>query len=246
MEKTTSELEELHGLLLEYSEALAKIKKYSGNGYYKNKIKQLFIRINHSVKKVRRLIIGNSYFTEIEMLILVFIDKSVSVEKKEELWEKIELKWQDLALDLKPTQNEEIQTIPTEIISGEVRSDLEEAMRASKNACFLSSVVMCRRAYEGALTAKYKELEGKEPLKSIVCKNCKNTVKGNMHFGIVELHKWAVEKKIIPSKFRDVGFLVPNMGAGGAHPDETFPRDETVAKISITTTFALLKQIYSK
>src|SRR3989344_5678803 len=163
MEKTTSELEELHGLLFKYSEALTKIKRYSGHSYYKNMIRQLFIKINHSVKKARRFMTGNANFTEIEGLIFAFIDKSASVEKKEELWEKIELKWQDLALDLEPTQNEEIQTIPIEIISGEVRSDLEEAMRASKNAFFLSSVVMCRRAYEGALIEKYKEVEKKSP-----------------------------------------------------------------------------------
>lgn len=246
MGKAANELGDLHSLIQEYSETISKVKKYPGHSYYKNKVKSLFLKINHSVKKAHRLVNGNNNFTEIECLILEFIDKSVSIEKKEELCESIELKWQDLTLDLENMQNEEIGDIPKEITSEDVRLDLEEAMKAHQSGCFLSSVVMCRRAYEGALITTYKELEKKDPLKNLVCKNCKNIVKGNMFFGIVELHNWAVEKKIISDKFKDIGFLVPNIGAGGAHPSEKFPRDTTVAKISIATTIALLKQVYLK
>jgi hypothetical protein len=105
-------------------------------------------------------------------------------------------------------------------------------------------MVMCRRAYEGALISKYKQIENKEPIKNINCKTCKNIVKANVYLGIVELHNWAVEKKIIPDKFKDIGFLIPNLGAGGAHPTESFPRDSEVADVAITTVIALLKQIY--
>lgn len=180
-------------------------------------------------------------------MILNLIDDKSEIKEKQNILQNIELKWQDLRLDLdniKPMN--ETHKIPAEIPYTDVRFDLEESVHDYQNGCFLSSIVMCRRAYEGALISKYKQIENKDPVKQIICKHCKNTVRDKVFFSIVELHNWAIEKKIISEKFKEVGFLVPNLGAGGAHPTESFPRDSEVANIAITTSIALLKQIYSK
>ena len=186
-------------------------------------------------------------FKEIEALILNLIDDKCENKEKQNVLQDLELKWQDLRLDLENVKAiNETHKIPSEIPYTDLRFDLEESIRDYQNGCFLSSIVMCRRAYEGALISKYKQVENKEPIKQMICKHCKNVIRDKLFFSIVELHNWAIENKIISDKFKEVGFLVPNLGAGGAHPTESFPRDSEVANIAITTSVALLKQIYSK
>ena len=103
---------------------------------------------------------------------------------------------------------------------------------------------MCRRSYEGALVALYRIRENKEPIEEIRCKNCKNTIKDKAYFGITKLHNWAIENKIITNRLKSVGFLLTEIGAGAAHPPlSEFPRDKELARLGITATLALLKEI---
>src|SRR2546427_5042139 len=113
----------------------------------------------------------------------------------------------------------------------EQRLDLEEAIRDYDNGCYLSSLVLCRRAYEGALAEAYKSIEKKDPLEDVECKHCKAIIRAKSYMGIGKLHNWAIEKKIINAKLKQVGFLISDIGAGGAHPPlEEFPRDPEIAK----------------
>ncbi len=246
MEKIKAEAEKLQSLINDYQSNLTSLQKYPRHNYYQKRKKALFLEINNSLKIIKRLT-KDALLKEIEPILLKFIDDKTPSNEKEQLHQELELKWQDLKLDLNEVK--EIRSdfkIPEEIPPSDILLDLEEAIVDYQNHAFLSTLVMCRRAYEGAVISKYKQLEKKEPTKQIVCKNCKNIVKNNVFFGIVELHQWAVEKKVISEKFKDIGFLIPNLGAGGAHPTQSFPRDSEVANIVITTTISLLKQIYSK
>lgn len=137
--------------------------------------------------------------------------------------------------------------VPPEIPIGEIRSDLEEAIKDYDNGCFASSQIMCRRAYEGALREKYKEIEGKEPKEDFNCPYCKKRIRKDVEMSVTKLHKWAVEKKVIHEKLQNVGFLIPELAAGAAHPNQNpFPRDKQIAKLTIEATFALIIQIYKK
>lgn len=248
MEKIKNEFENLNKLIKNYGLIMSKIQEYPGNSHYKFKKKGLFIEINNSLKKIKRLLSNENSinFNEVESEIFKLIDEKNDVREKQKILENIELKWQDLRLDLENIHVvNETHKISSEIPNTDVRLDLEEAIKDYQNGCFLSSIVMCRRAYEGALISKYKQVEKKDPLKNIICKSCKNILKSNAFFGIVELHNWAIGKKVIPDKFKDIGFLVPNLGAAGAHPTELFPRDSEVTNIVIATTLALVKRVYS-
>ena len=62
--------------------------------------------------------------------------------------------------------------------------------------------------------------------------------------GIAKLHSWAIDNKNITDKLKQVGFLLTDMGAGAAHPPlAEFPRDKEMARLGITATLALLKEI---
>ena len=46
---------------------------------------------------------------------------------------------------------------------------------------------------------------------------------------------------------KQVGFLLSDMGAGAAHPPlKNFPRDKEIAKLGITATITLLKQLHTE
>lgn len=237
------EFENLINKLHEYCDVQSKLNKYTGNQHYKKRLKSSFLEINHLMKKIRKTVRTDTFnYDKLFSLIEKLIDKD-NVEFEESM-EKIQLAWQDLQLDMDNLQvHDNSYCIPKEILLTDIRLDLEEAIRDFQNGCYLSAIVMCRRAYEGALISKFKQIELKDPIKQLLCKNCKNIVKDKVYMGIVELHKWAVDKKIISEKFKDIGFLIPNLGAGGAHPTDSFPRDSDVANISITSTIVLLKQI---
>ena len=111
------------------------------------------------------------------------------------------------------------------------------------NGCFISSLVLCRRAYEGALVELYRKIEGKDPIEDAKCKKCKNVVRRG-YMGISKLHNWAINNQFVSEKLKQLGFLVTDLGAGGAHPPlHLFPRDKEMAELGITATLALLKQI---
>lgn len=108
------------------------------------------------------------------------------------------------------------------------------------------SLVLCRRAYEGALVALYRAEQG-EPVEEVRCKHCNNTIRSKAYMGIAKLHSWAIERGTITEKLKQVGFLLTDMGAGAAHPPLTeFPRNKEMARLGITATLALLKEIHKK
>lgn len=240
------EFQDLHDLIKNYALAIYKIKKYPGHIHYKRIIKRLFIEINNSVKTIKRLKNEDIDFS-FEKEILKLIDESTNLNDKIKLLDDIELKWQDLNLDLENIKPKvETHNIPKEITNSEVCLDLEEAINDFQNKCFFSCLVMCRRAYEGALGEKYRKIEGKEPSTQIICKHCKNIVRSNIFLGIADLHKWAIDKNVISNKFSNIGYLIPSISSGGAHPTENFPRDTEVANLVLNTTITLLKLVYSK
>ncbi len=137
--------------------------------------------------------------------------------------------------------------VPPTIPYNEVRLDLEEAIKNYDSGCYLSAQVMCRRAFEGALKEKYKDLEGADPKENLVCQHCKKIIRPNADFSVSKLHKWAEGKNLIHERFQNIGLLIPDLGAGGAHPlDKPVPRDKQVSKLTIEATFTLLNLIYSK
>lgn len=230
-----------------YILALKSLSKYKGNSHYKKKVKSINLKIRKLLIYLDRVIDNfPRYDTLKENLLILLSDTEKNTEDSSFLLD-LEMLWEDIFLDLEninPISNTHI--IPDEIPFTEVRFDLEEAIKDFKSGCFISAIVMCRRSYEGALVTLYTQIEKKSPTKELKCKNCKNIVKGNLYMGITELHRWAIEQKIISDKFKSIGYLIPSLGAGGAHPAEKFPRDAEVANISIITTISLLKQIYKK
>ncbi len=137
--------------------------------------------------------------------------------------------------------------IPSGIPMNVVRLDLAEAIKDYDNDCYLSSQVMCRRAYEGALREKFHEIESREPREDFLCLHCKKIINRNVNLSITKLHRWAIDNKIIHEKFQNIGLLIPELSSGAAHPMETpIPREKQIAKLTMEATFALLSQLYKK
>ena len=227
--------------------SIANLKKYKSNKIYLNKynkqIKEInkeFIFLLAAFKKFD--FIPEGKLDTFELLINQIIGRH-KYDAKLEIIEKIEFFWPKLMVEFEEFNIKSFD-IPEKIPLNESRLDLEEAIKDYDNGCFISAIVLCRRSYEGALLEIYKSKEKKDPIEIRTCKHCKNEL-GKYYKGIANLHKWAIDKKLINSKFQSVGYLVSDLGAGGAHPPlENFPRDKEIAKISITTLIVLLKEIY--
>ena len=163
-----------------------------------------------------------------------------TIGELERFWPDLEVEW----ISIKSTDTS--FKIPKEIPMNEQRLDLEEAIRDYNEKCYLSSLVLCRRAYEGALAQAYKSKTNSDPIQDVLCPKCNKKI-NSQYLGITKLHKWAMENKLISEKLKSVGFLAADLGAGGAHPPlYDFPRDPDIAKLGIDATITLLKQIYSK
>ncbi len=226
------------------------LHKYRGNKTYSvNYIKELqnlnreFVFLEAFIMKTN--CIPKKKFEKLRDLVKVIYaaeeteDRLRNIIALETFWPRLEVEFQSFKF--------ESFNIPEAIPAGEVRTDLEEAIKDYDNECFISAQVMCRRAYEGALRDKYKLVEGKDPQEDFNCPNCKCTIRKNSEISITKLHKWAVEKKIIHEKLQNVGFLIPEIGAGSAHPPKNpFPRDKEIAKLCIEASFALVLQVYKK
>ncbi|MDG6943364.1 MAG: hypothetical protein JRM94_04745 [Nitrososphaerota archaeon] len=246
------DLDELWNIIANIRKDADHLIKYKSNAFYKKQYLQLTkdlnkkfafmeARINRSsnkslkskflrVKKGVNLILSNSSYAE----------KIAEVDALEMFWPELEIEFENLKLGA------QIFEIPAEIPMTEYRFDLEEAIKDYDNGCFVSSLVLCRRAYEGALAESYKNLEKKEPKEDVRCPNCKAVIRTNSYMGISKLHNWAIKKGIVTERLKDVGFLVTEMGAGAAHPPLVdFPRDPELAKLGITATIALLKEMAS-
>ena len=177
------------------------------------------------------------------MLEVILTDKKYT--EKLEVLGKLEMFWPELEVELEGKRaRPKLFEVPDEIPMNESRLDLEEAIKDYMNDCFLSSLVLCRRSYEGALVDVYRVIEKRDPKEDIKC-SCGKVIRQSAYYGISKLHRWAIEKKLVNDRLQQLGFLISDLGAGGAHPPlSDFPRDKEFAKVGITVTITLLSDLY--
>jgi len=183
---------------------------------------------------------------ELDVFVAILLSDGV-YDKKLKTIKKIQMFWPKLEVEFKNIKStSDVFSIPKEIPNNDQRRDLEEAIKDFDNGCYPSCLVMCRRAYEGALAIAYKKKTGDDPVHDVKCPNCKNTIRGNSYMGITCLHNWAMGEKLVTKRLKQVGFLIADLGAGGAHPPlEDFPNDPEIAKLGIDVTITALKQLYT-
>jgi hypothetical protein len=254
MEHVKEELAQLWDKISALEKAIKNSDKYKGNKYYKEKYNQAIKELNRSYKffsaklqkiekpslndKLETLNTDISYILDEET---TYSEKLTQIHYLEQFWPELEIEFEDLKV------HSESFEIPKEIPANESRLDLEESIKDYDNECYPSALVMCRRAYEGALVEAYKSIEKREPVDEVRCNSCKNVIRNKSYIGISKLHSWAMERGLVTEKLRQLGFLVSDIGAGGAHPPLMhFPRDKEIARLGITATITLLKQLYSK
>ena len=102
---------------------------------------------------------------------------------------------------------------------------------------------MMRRAYEGALIAKFRSTEGREPEKQGLCPKCKTTL-GTRPLSISDLHYWAVDMGLVREKMDGLSVLLEDIGAGGAHPTKSAVIDADTAEIIIKCGAVLLRDLH--
>lgn len=250
MEDAKTELQQFIGVINKVKTALENLQKYKGNQHYKKLLDASLKELNRAHKFLKAKIdktnkdeIKGKFETVSDVVTNMLSDdknneKLEAINNLERFWPELEIEFENLKLDIRSFE------IPQEIPMTEYRFDLEEAIKDFDNGCFISSLVLCRRAYEGALVALYKSKNKKDPIEDIKCKHCENLIREKSYMGIAKLHGWAIDNKIITDKLKQVGFLLTDMGAGAAHPPlAEFPRDKEIARLGITATLALLKEI---
>lgn len=252
--KPKEEFSQLWETISNIRNAIKKLEKYKGNQHYKKQLETCIADLNRAYRFLKHKVIKankpslNDKFKDIEDAINTLLSgKSNNTEKLsiiktlELFWPELEIEFENLKLNISNFE------IPSEIPMTECRLDLEEAIKDYDNGCYLSSLVLCRRAYEGALISLYKTKTKKDPVEAIKCRNCQCVIRDKAYIGIGKLHSWAIENNFVTEKLKQVGFLVSDIGAGGAHPALIdFPREKEIAKLGITATITLLKEIYKK
>ena len=252
MEDAKTELQQFTEVINKVKTALQNLSKYKGNQHYKKLLDDSLKELNRSHKFLKAKIdrankpeIKDKFKTVSDAVTNILSDvknteKIVAIKNLESFWPDLEIEFENLKLNIRSFE------IPEEIPMTEYRFDLEEAIKDFDNGCFISSLVMCRRAYEGALVALYKSKNKADPIEDVKCKHCKNEIRKNAYMGIAKLHGWAIENKVITEKLKQVGFLLTDIGAGAAHPPlAEFPRDKEMARLGITATLTLLKEIHN-
>jgi hypothetical protein len=246
------ELGELWKSVLEVKHSIEMLLKYWNSSYYKEKLRASIAGLNRTYRilkakfvnidkqaiteKLRRLDANIETLLTRETTAEIYKKELVVIQDLEIFWPELEVEFRNLALAS--------FDIPEDIPESEHRLDLKEAIKDFDNECYISALVMSRRSYEGALVTLYKLRTGNEPVEKTVCPHCKATIREKSYMGIARLHSWAIGAGLITDKLKQVGFLLTDMGAGAAHPPLTeFPRDETIARLGITTTITLLKEI---
>lgn len=244
------ELQKFIEVITNVNTALQKLSKYKYNQHYRKSLDTKLKDLNRSHKFLKAKIDKRGEpdikhkFQIVNDSVAIILSNS-TIDRKLNAIKDIESFWPDLEIEL---ENLELKIrsfdIPEEIPMTEYRLDLEEGIKDFDNGCFISSLVLCRRAYEGALVTLYRSTNGEEPVEDFKCKNCSNLIRAKAYMGIAKLHKWAIDNRIISEKLKQVGFLLTDMGAGAAHPPlAEFPRDKELARLGITATLALLKEI---
>jgi hypothetical protein len=252
--KSREELSKLWMSICNVRNLAQKLERYKGNRHYKKHLEDSFAQLNkeykflyHKVNKTNMLALREKFKKLDGPINSILAEKTTGAERLS-LIKTIELFWPELELELENLKlNISNFEIPSEIPMTECRLDLEEAIKDYDNGCYLSSLVLCRRSYEGALVGLYRIKTQKEPLGSIKCRNCQFLLRDKAYIGIAKLHSWAIENKFVAEKLKQVGFLISDIAAGGAHPPlSDFPRDKEIAKLGITATITLLKEVYKK
>jgi len=239
--------------IIKIKDALGKLIKYKGNSAYKKQLEVASAELNrsHAFFKAKISKSGKesliTKFKTVDDCVTLLLDVNVTYKDKlqkiselDRFWPELEIEFEDLKLKIRSFE------VPEEIPMTEFRFDLEEAIKDFDNGCYVSALVLCRRSYEGALVVLYKSKTGFEPVEEIRCKSCKNIIRKKAYMGIANLHKWAIDNHYITEKLKQVGFLLTDMGAGAAHPPLVeFPRDIEIARLGITATIALLKELHT-
>jgi hypothetical protein len=248
------ELKEFTEIVSKVKNSLANLLKYKGNKHYKKLLDESLKELNRSHKflkakidRANKVELKEKFKTVDKEVANIlsdskYNDKLESIKNLDRFWPELEIEFENLKLNIRSFE------VPEEIPMTECRFDLEEAIKDFDNGCFISSLVLCRRAYEGALVSLYKsKMLGNEPVEEVKCKHCKNLIRDKSYMGIAKLHSWAIDNRIITEKLKQVGFLLTDMGAGAAHPLlAEFPRDKEMARLGITATLTLLKEIHTK
>ena len=179
------------------------------------------------------------------MKVILLIDSKNYQEKLDGI-NNLQFYLPDLMVEFEEMKDRSFE-IPDEIPMSDNRLDLEEAIKDYDDGCWISSLALCRRAYEGALYSIYKLTTGKEPYADLDCPKCHHVIRKDVYFGIAKLHRWTIEQGYVTERLREVGFLLSDMGAGAAHPPlSDFPRDQELARLGITATIALMKELSVK
>ncbi len=245
-----NEFSQLFEKIKEIKSVLGSLTKYKSNPNYKKKLSTLTLELNKNFRFLKAKLTKNNStnlnekFKNVEEAITLILgnaninEKINKIKELELFWPEVEVEFEDLKLNIRSFD------MPSEIPMTEYRLDLEEAIKDFDNGCFISSLVLCRRAYEGALVEAYKIKEKKEPVEEVKCKHCKNIIREKAYFGISKLHEWAIKQRLITDRLKQVGFLLSDMGSGAAHPPLTdFKRDKEIARLCITATITLLKEL---
>lgn len=251
MEKVLADFQAFASEVLAIKPTLEKIVRKTNTGFYNDKLRTQLNDLNRKYQflKVELRAVNQATIQEKISRFQTDIDNLLKESKPSERL-KLLLKLERLIpeieaeiqyADIKPR----LFDIPQEIPLTDSRVDVEEAIRDYEHGCYVSALVLCRRAYEGVLVEAYKEAEKREPVSDHICQKCKATTRPNAYLGIAKLHSWAIGKRLISDKLTNIGYLVSDLGAGGAHPLKEFPRDKEVAKLSIVSTITLLKEVYS-
>lgn len=245
------ELQLYKNAIMNVRDAIVNLKKYKGNTYYRNQLEDSIAEFNRShlffktkILKTEKDELIEKFKTVDEAAICII--KGVNNDEKlrriselDRFWPELEIEFENLKFNLRSFN------IPEEIPMTEYRIDLEEAIKNFNNKCWVSALVLCRRAYEGSLVSLYRLKTGQDPIEDIQCKSCKNIIRKNSYMGIAKLHNWAIENHLITDRMKQVGFLLSDLGSGAAHPPlSAFPRDPELARVGITVTIALLKELY--
>jgi len=245
---TNEFLTELESSLKNVKESLKNLKKYPKHVYYKTSLKKTLIELKRkninfqsNIKKSKS---SRKKIKALDSQILVLFSEETIITKLDAL-EKLEMLWPEIESEFETIkQNNDFQ-VPEIIPDNEHKKDLLEAIDCYNANCYPACLVMCRRSFEGALASCYKKITGIEPIRDNICPKCQKKI-GTLYMGIISLHKWALKEGLYPDKFKSLGILTADLGAGGAHPPLTkFPRDPDIAKLQIQTTSTLLKLIYS-
>jgi hypothetical protein len=127
----------------------------------------------------------------------------------------------------------------------EVAEDFQLALACYAAKLWKPAAVMTRRAYEGALTQKYRSVNGVDPQKEGSCPKCHASL-GKRPMSITDLHNWAVVSSLVREKMDGISILLKDLGAGGAHPTKSLVIDPETAEIIIKCGSVLLYDLHRK